>query len=363
MRSCLCAALLLAAGAAASAQTVTVDARSPVFDAGRAAPTPGTDGVLPPSVALPGGCQRYVTVTNVSGSVRAFPASQPGGADGNANYPTVTSDIDGYAGISGVATPLIMPLLGVFLDDSVPADPAPSDLDFIASGTDFTQVSPGLRQVFFVGDGLTSGGAQQRFNVPEGATRLFLGFADGVNFRGVATAYGDNLGSIAATINLTIASPSPPIITQQPGGGEVCPGTVTVRLTAVSIGPTTYRWRRGAQALFDGDSGHGSVYSGTETNTLRIDNAGPADSGDYRCFVENLCGGVISTAGNVTVLGCCPDFTNDGNVDQDDIACLVGLIAGQPGCSTADADFNRDGNVDQDDVAALVNVVAGSACP
>jgi hypothetical protein len=31
--------------------------------------------------------------------------------------------------------------------------------------------------------------------------------------------------------------------------------------------------------------------------------------------------------------------------------------------SGIDPDFNQDGNVDQDDVAALIDVVAGGACP
>ena len=60
---------------------------------------------------------------------------------------------------------------------------------------------------------------------------------------------------------------------------------------------------------------------------------------------------------------CSPDFNADGNVDQDDIACLVATIAGNGACTALDPDFNRDGNVDQDDVIALINVVAGGPCP
>jgi subtilisin family serine protease len=60
---------------------------------------------------------------------------------------------------------------------------------------------------------------------------------------------------------------------------------------------------------------------------------------------------------------CDPDFTGDGNVDQDDIACLALAVAGDGSCTTLDPDFNADGNVDQDDVAALAQVVAGGECP
>ncbi|MDX2132060.1 MAG: hypothetical protein SFY69_08410 [Planctomycetota bacterium] len=60
---------------------------------------------------------------------------------------------------------------------------------------------------------------------------------------------------------------------------------------------------------------------------------------------------------------CEPDFNQDGNVDQDDIACLAQVVAGDPSCSSSDPDFNRDGNVDQDDIAGLEQVVAGQPCP
>ena len=60
---------------------------------------------------------------------------------------------------------------------------------------------------------------------------------------------------------------------------------------------------------------------------------------------------------------CDPDYNQDGNVDQDDIACLAQLIAGDTSCSPLDPDFNRDGNVDQDDIDALAQVVGGAPCP
>ncbi|MDX2131605.1 MAG: PA14 domain-containing protein [Planctomycetota bacterium] len=62
-------------------------------------------------------------------------------------------------------------------------------------------------------------------------------------------------------------------------------------------------------------------------------------------------------------LACAPDFNQDGNVDQDDIACLAQVVAGDPSCSTLDPDFNQDGNVDQSDIAALEQVIAGAPCP
>ncbi len=83
-------------------------------------------------------------------------------------------------GIANVTAPLIS-LVGVFLDDNIPDRyPAPPDLDFsTALSRDFFSLSPTLRQPFFIGDGLTSGGVVQQFVAPDGATRLFLGTLDG----------------------------------------------------------------------------------------------------------------------------------------------------------------------------------------
>jgi hypothetical protein len=78
-------------------------------------------------------------------------------------------------------------LVGVFLGDSEPSGTPPAGLRFYqtqnAQGvtrTDFTSLSPAIGQVFFIGDGLTGTGtgAVQAFQVPPGATRLFLGQAD-----------------------------------------------------------------------------------------------------------------------------------------------------------------------------------------
>lgn len=63
------------------------------------------------------------------------------------------------------------------------------------------------------------------------------------------------------------------------------------------------------------------------------------------------------------VPACDPDYTQDGNVDQGDVDCLIDLIAGNPVCSPLDPDFNQDGSADQSDVALLIAVIAGQPCP
>jgi len=81
-----------------------------------------------------------------------------------------------------------------------------------------------------------------------------------------------------------------------------------------------------------------------------------AGQGAYRI---NLSGACFRSDGPA----CDPDYNQDGNADQDDIAYLVSVVAGGENPTGRDPDFNQDGNVDQDDVAALINVVAGGDCP
>jgi hypothetical protein len=65
--------------------------------------------------------------------------------------------------------------------------------------------------VFYIGDGLTSGGVLQEFVAPAGATRLFFGIPDGFNFGGAPGAYDDNDGfyRISVGINAIPVIPEP----------------------------------------------------------------------------------------------------------------------------------------------------------
>jgi Flp pilus assembly protein TadG len=71
-------------------------------------------------------------------------------------------------------------MMGIFLDDSTPSStPMAPSLDFSTPASrDFTTLSPQLKQVFFIGDGLTSTGQLQSFVAPTGATRLYIGTMD-----------------------------------------------------------------------------------------------------------------------------------------------------------------------------------------
>lgn len=96
-----------------------------------------------------------------------------------------------FNGLSDIVAP-INSLIGVFLGPDEPdAGRTPDVLDFSRIGLDFASLSPQLQQTFYIGDGLRGEGVgpQQIFNVPEGATRLFLGTMDGGEWNNNAGAF------------------------------------------------------------------------------------------------------------------------------------------------------------------------------
>jgi hypothetical protein len=98
-------------------------------------------------------------------------------------------------GVSDITAPANA-LVGVFLTSTQPSlSVAPGALDFsTAASRDYSTLSPPLQQVFFIGDGLTSTSAVQHINIPNGATRFFLGPMDGFD-------WNNNVGSYSVTVN------------------------------------------------------------------------------------------------------------------------------------------------------------------
>jgi hypothetical protein len=127
----------------------------------------------------------------------------------------VNTTVTSYGGLSGIdVSQANMFLVGVFLDSAEPSGPGPSVLSYnygTPGGltTADASYSPGVDQVFFIGDGLTGTGtgAEQLFNVPTGADRLYLGFAD--SFDSVPSYYADDVGSLTATFAITASTATP----------------------------------------------------------------------------------------------------------------------------------------------------------
>jgi hypothetical protein len=100
-------------------------------------------------------------------------------------------------GISGISQAPLDALVGVFLGPDLPsATAAPDKLDFSDAGLglNFSTLAPALKQVFFIGDGLATGDVVQQFQVPIGATRLYLATHDGFG-------WFNNSGAISARVS------------------------------------------------------------------------------------------------------------------------------------------------------------------
>ena len=123
---------------------------------------------------------------------------------------TAFGGISGYLGTQGA-------LVGVFLDVNIPSTGAPATLDFSsgALGTNFTSLSPGLGQVFYIGNGVNSSNVLQEFIAPSGATRVFLGITDSFGFNGAPGAFDDNDGSYQIRVGID-EDPGNPITNQAP---------------------------------------------------------------------------------------------------------------------------------------------------
>lgn len=177
--------------------STAVSASANIFGAGSdAPPSPGGggEGELPPFWRLPEGA-RVVTFPSITGTVNPLVGqASPNGPAGDKDRAT---DIESYEGISGIRHGGSgMFLIGVFLTDDVPSDPAPPRLDF-TDREDFEVLEPEVGQTFLIGDG-----KGRRYRVPPGATRLFLGFADATYFRGNPGWYNNNEGELDVIVEV-----------------------------------------------------------------------------------------------------------------------------------------------------------------
>jgi hypothetical protein len=190
---------------------LNVSGQADIWGAGHTALPSGTGGgILPPLVHFQSGSNQVLIFNSVTGLIDIGTAPNGyefgyNGPDGIANSP-YNDSATAVEGISGIVdNDRIATLVGVFLDDSEPTNPAPASLDFSddAIGHSFSSLAPQLRQVFFIGDGLTGtgSGSEQVFVVPPTATRLYLGIPD--------VYYDDNSGSFVATFTISRLPESP----------------------------------------------------------------------------------------------------------------------------------------------------------
>jgi hypothetical protein len=177
---------------------------------------PGQSPVLVTGLPIVAGSNVSFSATGAVSNVGGVPAGTP---DGSSPFSRLAEN-----GISGLNLPLNS-LLGVFLDNNLPtASSAPISLDFSSTiSQGYLSLSPSLKQIFFIGDGLTGtgSGSQQTVVVPIGATRLFLASADG-------TGWSNNSG--AFNVNVTTDAPTTAVPEPFTIIGTLIGGTAAVRM-------------------------------------------------------------------------------------------------------------------------------------
>ena len=210
MRS-ICVLAVIAFAGVAHGVEVVVDGKCNIFGAGLAtppAPGGGGGGVRPVMLSLVGHEFSYVELTSVTGAVSAGATFPLNAADGGTSA-SGTTDVLSLVGISGlIHQNRTLFLTGVFLGSGPASDPAPARLD-VTNANGVSEFSPLLAQTFFMGDGRDEGANFQRFNIPAGATRFYLGFVDALDFGNPTDLpghYDDNFGSLRVSTNVV---PSP----------------------------------------------------------------------------------------------------------------------------------------------------------
>jgi uncharacterized repeat protein (TIGR01451 family) len=290
-----------------AAETLVVRGTAVIFVAGRTNFRPAPPGAPPANYILtrnnpPGPYAETLPVSLAAGAGEVFEFNATGGVqydctcncaffptDGD---PSSYATIDGLGGISGYHGP-IGALLGVFWDASDSADSiAPPTIDFTRAGaTSATNFRPLLGQVFFIGDGLTGtgSGATQKFVAPNGATGLYFGYADALDFSGPPGNYDDNTGS-----NLVFVTRiDPPVILSEPTNLVVkaC-GIATFAVTASGTPPLSYQW------FFD----QTNVLTGATNATLALPDVQTNQAGFYGVVVTDVAGSATSSNALLTVL-------------------------------------------------------------
>jgi HYR domain len=222
------------APAATSAGTASADTSAPrsilatanIFGAGYSdAPgeAGGGAGTMPPGWRLPAGTGRVVAFPSVTGTVNPIAGVTPyNGPEGDGARGTGAMDVESWRGISGLLDAKnCMFLVGVFIGDGEPALPAPPRLDF-TDRERFDTLAPLVGQTFFIGDG-----KGRRYLVPDGATRLYVGFAEAFFCAGKPGYYGNNAGRLEVVASGVLDGPDVRLDTTAPELFEARNTTVT----------------------------------------------------------------------------------------------------------------------------------------
>jgi hypothetical protein len=290
-----------------------------------------------------------ILFTSVTGTTTYGPGFSYAGPDGQSPF-NLTRNPGAENNIADVVTPTSS-LLGVFLDDSLPtSQPTPARLDFgTAASRDFLTLSPGLKQPFFIGNGLNSASQTQRFIAPAGATRLFLGTMDG-------SQWNNNLGSLSVTVAREAAAIAllPALLTPGARQGSSPPDeTFTVR----NSGLVTLDYTITDDADWLSVSPDAGTSTGEEDTITVHYTTTTLSPGTYTATItvaDVAAENTPQTVGvTLVITPATGDFDGDGDVDLTDFmrfqTCFNGpnRPAAQENCT--DTDMDTDNDVDLQD--------------
>jgi hypothetical protein len=234
--------------------TVKVSGQANIYGAGLKnppAPGGGGGGVLPVPVSLSVlGSPKSVVFPTATGTVSGW-AARGGynGPDGGSYWGGVTN-VPAWKGISGIQdNHTTMFLVGVFLGPNGQPAKAPANLN-VTNGHNVASVSPLIGQQFFIGDGRTNAGALQSFNVPTGATSLYLGFAESFGFGNpnLQPGYYDDNGGML-TVDVESSSALPDVVMDSVTTTDARTVTATYDVKAADIKqPLTFNIYRSSSA-------------------------------------------------------------------------------------------------------------------
>ncbi|HUE22277.1 MAG TPA: papain-like cysteine protease family protein [Bryobacteraceae bacterium] len=273
----------------------------------------GSGGSAPAAYAFPAAPGQAFTFPSVTGTWTCNFGVPEYGPDGT-TVPTCYTQASNFSA-TGPFSGLDLvdfqgPLVGMFLEDTLPASPPPTLRFYISDSsqggirTNLATLSPQIGQVFFIGDGRTGTGtgAIQVFDVPPTATHLYLGYADSCDYA-TPGCYGDNEGSMTATFAISACSFQVSNVTPQIQlagrawatqagmmlswkSGKLISGAAAAAI-ADSIAPTT--------TVFATDYANGGASGCAELDNCSI------SLSDYTNFLTRL--GIIQVDSSPTVCG------------------------------------------------------------
>ncbi|MBL8875505.1 MAG: hypothetical protein JNM86_06885 [Phycisphaerae bacterium] len=162
-----------------------------------------------------------------------------------------------------------------------------------------------------------------------------------------------------ATIQVSTASCSPPVIHSVSGTTSVSPSQIAT-FTVNASGGAFYEWLKNGHVI------NPAGQTGVGTATMTIPYPRPFDAASYQVRVYSLCGATtVSSAINLSIV-CAADLNRDGFVDDADFV-LFAQTYDKLGCGgdlhLCEADFDLDGIVDDADFVVFAGQYEQLICP